>query len=82
MRRLARNPEVVIVQNPAPGSFRRNGMKRRKHRSKSRRRSTRRTRRNRGNAYSRFVKKHKGLFKRMGFRSASKKISSMWRKKR
>lgn len=86
MRRLARNPEVVIVQNPAPGSFRRSRMKRhkkrrsaRRNRGHSRRRSTRR---NRGNAYSRFVKKHKGLFKRMGFRSASKKISSMWRKKK
>lgn len=47
-----------------------------------RRRSSRRSRRNRGGGkYSSFVRKHKGLYKKMGFASASRKIAAMWRKK-
>ncbi len=56
---------------------------RRKHAYNGRkgRKSHRRTRRNKGGKYSSFVKKHKGLFKKMGFKAASKKIGSMWRSK-
>jgi hypothetical protein len=32
-------------------------------------------------SYAAFVKRHKGLYKRMGFRAASKKIGMMWRRK-
>ena len=42
----------------------------------------RRSRRNRGGgSYRAFVKKHKGLFKRMSPKLAMKKIGSMWRHK-
>ncbi len=81
MRRLARNPEVVIVQNPAPGSFRRNGMKRRrksrKNRGHGRRRSTRRN-----GTFKAFQRKHRSVYKRLGFKAGSRKVASMWRKKR
>ena len=29
--------------------------------------------------YSSFVKKHKGLFKKMGFKAATRKIAALWR---
>ncbi len=57
----------------------------RKHRVSHRRHAynRKRTRRNRGGRgkYSSFVKKHKGLFKRLGFKAASRKIGQMWRSK-
>lgn len=99
MRRYARNPEVVVVTNPAPSSFRKGKhMKRRKRRNRRRSRRNlsynrgrsrrynrgrrRRTRRNRGRGkYSSFVKAHKGLFKKMSFKAATRKIASMWRRK-
>lgn len=96
MRRIAKNPEVVVVQNPAV-SFSQSSkgmcsMKRRSKRRRSRkmshrkhaynsRRHSRKHRRNKGRKdgkYSSFVKKHKGLFKKMGFKAASRKIASMW----
>ncbi len=48
----------------------------RKHRKSSKRR-----RKNPGGSYARFVKKHKGLFKRLGFKGATKRISAMWKRK-
>ncbi len=59
---------------------RRHNPRHRKHAYNRRRKSIRRNRGGRGK-YSAFVKKHKGLFKRMGFKAASKKIGSMWRSK-
>jgi hypothetical protein len=93
MRRIAKNPEVVVVQNPAV-SFsplkgighmrrhksrrRRNNPKHRKHAYKGIRRHVRNNKGRKGK-YSAFVKKHKGLFKKMGFKAASRKIASMWK---
>ncbi len=67
-------------------------MKRRKSRRRSssrgrkvsynRRKHSRKARRNAGGGkYSSFVKKHKGLYKRLGFARASKRIAAMWRSK-
>lgn len=63
-------------------SRRRHKISHRRHAYNRGRKHSRRSRRNRGGGkYSSFVKKHKGLFKKMGFRAASKKIGSMWRSK-
>lgn len=98
MRRIAKNPEVVVVQNPAvsfslsskgsrhmkrrrKSSHRRRKASHRKHAYNGRRhaRKHRRNKGRKGGSYSSFVKKHKGLFKKMGFKAASRKIASMWK---
>lgn len=94
MRRIARNPEVVVVQNPAV-SFspmkgrghmryrkrRRHNPKHSRHAYRSARRSVRRNKGRKG-SYSAFVKKHKGLFKKHSFRAATKMIAGMWKRSR
>ncbi len=79
MRRIARNPEVVVVSNPGPSAFRKGVMKRKKS---SRRRSGGKRK---AGAYARFVKsqwsKHKAKFKSLGIKKSSKIIAGMWKKR-
>lgn len=98
--KIACNPEVIVVQNPAVSGGERKSMKHRRKRRTNVRRSQagkrthrrysrnasrparrhRRTRRNVG-SYAAFVKKHKGLYKKFGFKGAAKRIAAMWRNK-
>lgn len=81
---IVANPELLLIGNPRRRRRRRrNGMCLRpikaRHCAANRRR--RRNKGGRRGGYAAFVKRHKGLFKRMTFRQAVKKIGMMWRKK-